>query len=119
MPPKTETALPPAAEARRQEILAALKGNDFDTLKKHLIDDFTYGFGKEPSAKDGIEYLRKSPVMKKKLVTLLQGPGAFEEEMKRVIWPAEAADTEEAYLDYRAGLLEEEDWKLGFFIGGD
>lgn len=109
--------LPPAAEQRRRDILDALRSDDLRSLRQHLIADFTFSFGEAPSAEAGIAFLQDNQEMKRKLVALLEGPCLFELEMKRVICPPEAAEGE--YFGLRTGLLEDEAWKLGFFVAGD
>lgn len=103
-------------------VVAAAVSGDLEGLAKHMSDSFRYSFGDGKSKQNALEVYKAHPELLNRMVEVISEGCAVHPEYSPVYYvcPPEFADTDGAYLDYRAGFVQEQGvWRYRFFVAGD
>lgn len=124
------TGCAPAAEsgpAQPAELAAivekAARERDLQILSEHMVDNFSYSFGRDPSRTEALARYRTQPELLDKMANALAQECAFNRSGSETYYvcPAAAVDEEQAYYGWRAGFRQNDnaDWEFVWFIAGD
>jgi len=104
---------PPAALAVIARVSRAARQMDYVALRADMIQEFTWSFGGDSSAEQAIVEWKKQPEYMRQLGKVTQARCAYRKD-KHVECPANAGTS------FRAGFkLNEGQWKMVYFVGGD
>lgn len=105
------------------EVAEAARERDYETLSRHMADEFSYSFGMSPSRTGALARFREQPELLGKMADVL-GKECTSKTIAGEAWficPAAAASEEIQYHDWRAGFRQNNDgyWEFVWFIAGD
>ena len=120
-------ACTPAPATDPAELAAAIaeaaRERDYETLSRHMADEFSYSFGTTPSRAGALDRFREKPELLDRMAEVLGQACAFKTIAGDgwFICPAAAANEEIQYYDWRAGFRQQDDgtWEFVWFIAGD
>lgn len=104
-------------------IAEAARERDYETLSRHMADEFSYSFGMSPSRAGALARFREQPELLDKMAEVL-GKECTSKTIAGQDWficPAAAANEQIQYYDWRAGFRQKDDgdWEFVWFIAGD
>lgn len=115
---------PATDPARLATVIAeAARERDYETLSRHMADEFSYSFGTSPSRADALARFREEPELLDNMAEVL-GQDCASKAIAGQAWficPAAAANEAIQYFGWRAGFRRQEDysWEFVWFIAGD
>ena len=119
-----EAPLPPGAAETLDGVRRAAAGGNPKALRPWMAQEFTWSFGGDADAGQAIEAWSRDPRALRELAAVLDRgcvERAGEPEMREgaIVCPPEY-ETDPEYLGYRAGFrLQDDGWKMIFFVAGD
>ncbi len=115
---------PATDPARLAAVIAeAARERDYETLSRHMADEFSYSFGMSPSREGALQRFREEPERLDRMADVL-GEACASKTVAGEAWyicPAVAANEEVQYYGWRAGFrrVGEGWWEFVWFIAGD
>jgi hypothetical protein len=118
------TPAPATDPAELADVIAeAARERDYETLSRHMADEFSYSFGRSPSRAGALARFREKPDLLDKMAEVLGQPCVAKTIAadEWFICPAAAADEEVQYYGWRAGFRRQDagTWEYVWFIAGD
>ena len=104
-------------------IAEAARERDYETLSRHMADEFSYSFGMSPSRAGALTRFREQPELLDTMAEVLE-QDCTSKTIAGEDWficPAAAADEQTQYYDWRAGFRQKDgnSWEFVWFIAGD
>jgi len=104
-------------------IQSAAAEKNFENLYEYMTEEFRYSFGGNSSRAEALTWYRKHPEFLDELARVLTQHCVLKtyDSSRYYICPAEAADDDVQYYDWRAGfrLNDDESWEFVWFVAGD
>lgn len=108
----------------KRDVGAAAEKADLVQLHLLMVQDFRYSFGGNNSRDEAIQYYRSRPELLTKLAAILSEECAqanYNVPEEYVVCPAEAANPDSNFFDWRAGFRRSNNgrWEFVWFLAGD
>jgi hypothetical protein len=114
-----EAPLPSGAAETLDGVRRAAASGNPRALRPWMAKEFTWSFGGDADAGQAIEAWSRDPRALRELAAILDRGCVERAEKPEIVCPLEY-ETEPEYLGYRAGFrLQDDGWKMVFFVAGD
>jgi hypothetical protein len=111
--PASAQPVPEAARKVIGQVHRAAKANDIESLRKHMIEEFTWNFGGDGNAEQAIAAWKAQPGHLRQLARVTRLQCAFRSG-QYIECPVDAG------TNFRAGFkLTDGQWKMQYFVEGD
>ena len=115
----------PASDPTRlaAAVAEAARDRDYETLSRHMAEEFSYSFGMPRSREGALERFQQQPELLGKMAEVLEQE-CTSKTIANAAWyicPSAAADESIQYYGWRAGFRQKENgtWEFVWFIAGD